>query len=59
MSVSSQPAFSSTTGIPAAAALASVGFISDGSWSDTAMPFTLALIASWICAFSALSSGSA
>ena len=36
-----------------------VGFIRLGSWSEMAMPSTWALIAFWIWAFSALSSGSA
>ena len=59
MSVSSQPAFSSTTGMPAeTAALASVGFIrTDRGRTPPCRHF--ALIAFWICAFSALSSGSA
>src|SRR6266542_4567503 len=55
----SQPALSRTTGIPAATALAMVGFIRLGLWSETAMPLTWAFTASWIWAFSALSSGSA
>ena len=58
-SAASQPALSRTTGIPALTALAIVGFIRLGSWSETAMPLTWALMAFWICAFSALSSGSA
>src|SRR5690348_5656325 len=59
MSWSSQPALRRTTGMPAAAACLSVAFIRLGSWSDTAMPLTLALIALVIYAFSALSSGCA
>jgi len=42
MSASVQPALTSTTGIPASAAEASVAFITDGAWSETMIPLTFA-----------------